>query len=349
MTMMILAGLASIAVLWAFLRSTVVSRIAALKAHFATAGSSGKITQTAVSSSKDEIGDLAQSFNAMADQVNHFRDALADSAYMSGLSEWAAGTLHNVRNGLAPVTVTTWQMEQLFDETWVRNIEVAAAEHADSTTSPERRGKLNAFLVGSAARFADAAKQTTELTGKINGASKSVLDMVAEFERYAHRKTELEAVDLLPLIKATAASTIGVRAQDTELVLPKASATINGNSIILRQIISNIFVNAIEAIEGQQRPGKITVAITARDDRAGFTRIAISDNGEGLAPDRLGEIFRRGVSTRHNRSGGLGLHWCANAIKVLGGSIRAESSGPGYGATIIVELPNIEPARKEAA
>ena len=349
MLMMILAGLTSIAVLWAFLRSTVVARIAALKAHFATAGSSGKITQTAVSASKDEIGDLAQSFNAMADQINHFRDALADSAYMSGLSEWAAGTLHNVRNGLAPVTVTTWQVEQLFDAAWVRNVEAAAAEHADTATSDERRGKLNTFLVGSAARLADAAKQTTDLTGKINGASKAVLDMVSEFERYAHRKTELEAVDLLPLIKATAASTIGVLAKDTELVLPKASATINGNGVILRQIISNIFVNAVEAIESQQRPGRITVTITADDDHAGFTRVAISDNGEGLAPDRLAEIFRRGVSTRHHRSGGLGLHWCANAVKVLGGSIRAESGGPGRGATIILELANIEPAKKEAA
>ena len=347
--MMVLAGFAALAVLWGFLSHTVVSRIEALKMHFATAGSSGTIKSAAASANNDEIGDLARSFNSMADQVNHLRDALADSAYMSGLSEWAAGTLHNVRNGLVPVAATTWQVEQLFDEAWVKNVETAAAEHADTATPPERRLKLNAFLVGSARRFVDAAKQTTDLTGKINGASQSVLDMVAEFERYAHRKTEIEAIDVLPMIEAAAASTIAGRAKEIELVLPSVSATIAGNGVILRQIISNIFVNAVEAMEGQPRRGRIEVSIAEPKDNAGYTRIKISDNGEGLTSDRLTSIFQRGVSTRKGRSGGLGLHWCANAAKVLGGTIYAESAGIGHGASIVIELANFDANKKQAA
>jgi signal transduction histidine kinase len=355
LVMMVLAGLFAIGILWLFLSRVFVSRIVDLKSHFATAGVSGKIAPVAIDLRSDEIGDLAQSFNSMADQVNHLRDALADSAYMTGLSEWAAGTLHNVRNGLAPVTVTAWQVEQLFDAAWVKNIETAAAEHADAATPADRRLKLNAFLVGSASRFVDAAKQTSSLTGKINGASSAVLDMVAEFERYAHRKTELEAVDLRPLIKATAAATLEGRGKDIELVLPAATATVYGNGVILRQIISNIFVNAVEAIEGantiegQRRRGRIEVSIAPRPDAAGFTRLAISDNGEGLSIESLTAIFRRGVSTRHQRTGGLGLHWCANAVKVLGGTICAESAGAGLGATIVINLPDFTQDKQEAA
>ncbi len=349
MIMMMLVALTSVAGVWIFLKRTIVSRIEELNTHFATAGSSGTIKQAAIHESKDEIGDLASSFNLMADQVNHLRDAVADSAYMSGLSEWAAGTLHNVRNGLAPVAATTWQVEQLFNAPWVKNIETASAEYADAATSPERRLKLNAYLVGNAARFGEIAKQTINLTANITGASKSVLDMVSEFERYAHRKTDVEAVELLPLIETVAASTIALRANDTKLILPSASATIHGNSIILRQIISNIFLNAVEAIESQQRSGRIQVSISSHLDRAGFTQLVFSDNGEGLSKERLAKIFQRGVSTRLHRPGGLGLHWCANAINVLGGAIRAESDGPGCGAKIIIDLPNFEQSVKEAA
>ncbi len=349
MLMMITVGLAAIGILWAFLERTVVSRVAALKKHFATAGSSGKITAAAGIKGNDEIGDLARSFNSMAGQVNHLRDALADSSYMSGLSEWAAGTLHNVRNGLAPVAATTWQVQQLFEGPWLKNIETAAKEHADAATTPDRREKLNTFLVGSAARFVEAAKKTTDLTAKINDSSQAILDIVAEFESYAHRKTTLERVDLLPMFKTVAASTINIQMKDAELVLPHASAMITGNEVILRQVISNIFVNAVEAIEGQQHPGRIEVSIATGGQNSALICIAISDNGEGLESDRLEAIFRRGVSTRNRASGGLGLHWCANAVKVMGGSIRAESDGPGLGATIILELPKYETNLKEAA
>ena len=347
--MMVAAGLTALAVLWAFLSQTVVSRIGALRKHFGTAGCSGTIKPAAQSAADDEIGDLARSFNSMADQVNHLRDALADSAYMSGLSEWAAGTLHNVRNGLIPVATTTWQVEQLFDTAWLKNVETALAEHADAATATDRRTKLNAFLVGSAGRFVESAKRTTDLTGKINRASQSVLDMVTEFERYAHRKTEIETVDVLPLLKATVVSTIADRGNDVELALPAESATVLGNSIILRQIVSNIVVNALEAMADQPHRARIEVSIAEPANKAGYTQVRISDNGEGLASDRLTSIFQRGVSSRKGRSGGLGLHWCANAAKVLGGTIHAESAGPGWGTTIVIELTSTETREKQAA
>ncbi len=347
--MMVAAGLAAIGILWMFLERTVVSRVAALKEHFATAGSSGKIKPSTASAGNDELGDLAQSFNSMAEQVNSLRDALADSSYMSGLSEWAAGTLHNVRNGLSPVTATTWQIQQLFDGAWLKNIETAAKEHADDATTTDRREKLNAFLVGSASRFVDTAKKTSDLTAKINDASQEILDIVVEFESYAHRKIVLEPIDLLPLIKAVSSSAIDVQSTNTQLVLPTGTGVISGNEVILRQVVSNILKNAAEAIASQQNTGRIEISIMPCEQNPAFTRIAISDNGEGLENARLEAIFRRGVSTRNRAAGGLGLHWCANAVKVLGGTIRAESAGPGQGATFILDLPIHESKLKEAA
>ena len=349
MLMMVLAAISAMTILWIYLNTAMVSRVERLKAHFVTAGSSGEIKAATVDSSNDEITDLATSFNAMADQVNHLRDALADSSYMSGLSEWAAGTLHNVRNGLVPIGAATWQTDQLLGGRWILNIEKAVAEFADETTPADRRAKLAEFLAGSAARFVDAAKQTNDLTGRIKAASNEVLGMVTEFERYAHKKTELEAVDLLPLIKVASTATVEARSQFTEVILPKTSAKVLCNGIILRQIVSNVFVNAVEAMEGQPHRSRIAVSIEPSQDQPGYTKLAISDSGEGLSPERLTSIFQRGVSTRHTRAGGLGLHWCANAIKVLGGSIHAESDGPGQGATFVILIPNFNEAHGVAA
>jgi two-component system, NtrC family, sensor kinase len=352
--MMGLAGLAALGVLWLFLRTTVISRIETLKTHFATAGRSGTIELAGVSSAKDEISDLAQSFNVMADQVNHLRDAVADGAYMTGLSEWAAGTLHNVRNGLAPVTATTWQIEKLFDNAWVRNVETAVAELANPETDPARRGKLNTYLVGSASRIADLSQQGKTLAGQINSASKSVLDMVSEFERYAHHKTEFEVIDLLPLLNSVTSVAVDLRAKGIEVVMPTNTATVQANSIILRQVIANTIFNAVEAIESNttavpRQTGQITISIATHSDRDGMVRICIADNGEGIAAERLPTIFKRGVSSRHTRSGGLGLHWCANAVKMFDGAIFAESAGPGLGAVINIDIPQIEPLARKVA
>jgi signal transduction histidine kinase len=346
--LMLLAGLASGAVLWVFLRREVVSRVEALRTHITTAGQSGKIRQTAITNRDDELSELSKSFNAMADQVNHLRDALADSSYKSGLSEWAAGTLHNVRNGLAPVTAATWQIGQLFDGAWLKNVAAAAAEYADASTPEYRRMKLNSFLVGSATRFGEAAKRAGELSGNITTATKSVLDMVAEFERYAQRKVEMEDVDLLSLIRQNA-DAVGVMATDIELVLPTEPASVRGNRVILGQIITNLLMNAKEAIGSRGDAGRIEIGISKPHGMRGLTRLTVSDNGEGIAAENLAKIFQRGVSSRNERAGGLGLHWCANAVRMFGGSIRATSPGPGQGATITIDLPSSTDTLKEAA
>lgn len=342
--MMLLAGFVSLGVLWTFLRLTVVDRIDSLSRHFTVAGSSGRIKSAELGESSDEIGDLARSFNGMASQVNHLRDALADSAYMDGLSEWAAGTLHNVRNGLVPVANTTWKIEKLFDSALFRNIQIASAQHADPATDPERRKSLNAFLVAAASSVTDIAKQTKEMTATITGASKNVLEMVTEFERYTQRKsTAVEPVDLLPLLKSVTADAANTLGRDIEFVLPARSVEVDGNRVVLRQVFSNIVVNAVEAIAAMEanspgRRGRIEIQIDARTRSSDAIRIAVIDNGEGVSADKLQSIFHRGVSTRQSRAGGLGLHWCANAIKLLGGTIHAESEGPGRGTTMVIQL-----------
>jgi sensor histidine kinase regulating citrate/malate metabolism len=66
--------------------------------------------------------------------------------------------------------------------------------------------------------------------------------------------------------------------------------------------------------------------------------VLITDSGEGFDPEVGRELFQRGFSTRAHKSGGLGLHWCANSMVAMEGALRLESEGRGRGATAILTL-----------
>ena len=67
-------------------------------------------------------------------------------------------------------------------------------------------------------------------------------------------------------------------------------------------------------------------------------RIDLQDGGVGLDRERLTRIFSHGFTTKRDGHG-FGLHSGALAAKQMGGSLWAESDGPGLGAAFILELP----------
>ena len=63
---------------------------------------------------------------------------------------------------------------------------------------------------------------------------------------------------------------------------------------------------------------------------------SIGDNGEGIAPDRLEQVFVPFFSTREDGSG-IGLSLCRQIIRLHGGSIRVDSE-PGKGTEVSILL-----------
>ncbi|MDQ2879195.1 MAG: histidine kinase, partial [Pseudomonadota bacterium] len=61
------------------------------------------------------------------------------------------------------------------------------------------------------------------------------------------------------------------------------------------------------------------------------------------------QLFQRGFSTRAHKSGGLGLHWCANSMLAMGGSLALESEGAGRGAVAVLTLDCAPPVDAVAA
>jgi len=91
--------------------------------------------------------------------------------------------------------------------------------------------------------------------------------------------------------------------------------------------------DACEGMGGQER--RVTMGI---ERCAAGVRIAIADNGSGIAAEHMNRIFTHGFTTK-TTGHGFGLHSGALAAKEIGGVLRAESPGPGRGATFVLELP----------
>jgi signal transduction histidine kinase len=103
----------------------------------------------------------------------------------------------------------------------------------------------------------------------------------------------------------------------------------------LQQVFLNILINAEQAL-AHRRGGRIAVATEVGD---GVARVRIADDGPGIPPEDLPRVFEPFFSTKDVGQGtGLGLSVCYGIVREHQGRIWAES-GPGRGATFVVELP----------
>jgi PAS domain S-box-containing protein len=114
-----------------------------------------------------------------------------------------------------------------------------------------------------------------------------------------------------------------------------ASATINSYPGEIRQVLSNLLVNAMEALsEGGTLIVCLRNSFNLKNPAIRGIRLTIADNGIGIPPHNAARIFEPFFTTKGDQGTGLGL-WVANGIvNRLGGWIRMRSSvQPGRSGT----------------
>ncbi|HJT78256.1 MAG TPA: ATP-binding protein [Gemmataceae bacterium] len=114
--------------------------------------------------------------------------------------------------------------------------------------------------------------------------------------------------------------------------LPPAQADPEG----LHRAVLNIVGNAFDAVEDRPKP-KVGVA-TQLDGDGAWVHVIVVDNGVGIPPERLGDIFRPFVSSKGARGTGLGLAVSRKILREHGGDVTAQSQ-PGKGSKFILKLP----------
>ncbi len=290
--------------------------------------------------------ELEQRVEERARELRRAQAELLDTARRAGKAEIAADVLHNAGNILNSVNTSAGivgsRLRQFRVSKLARTAELLQAHQSD----------LGEFLVKDPAGrqlpeyltvLAEAMQKDLALTlGELDSMMASVEYLnevvrtqqayvgVSEAAEWLHPEELLE--DSLRM-NTPALEPLGVRIIKEYAALP--ALLLQRNRVV--QILANLISNAASAVRESGRAEKwIRLKIETRGEQ--FLRIAVGDNGVGIAPESMEKLFRPGFTTRKDGHG-FGLHGSILTAKALGGSILAESEGPGKGALFTLELP----------
>jgi signal transduction histidine kinase len=158
-----------------------------------------------------------------------------------------------------------------------------------------------------------------------------IADSAIQLVREGTAKAPPEDLYVDDLVKSVATE---LRDQNLEVEVARAeTARVRANRLALSRALRNLLINA--ATHGGRGIVSVTAGVTAR--------ITISDQGPGIAPELLEQVFEPffradRARTQHVPGAGLGLTISREIIRRAGGDIRI-SSGPRGGLIQIVELP----------
>ena len=138
-----------------------------------------------------------------------------------------------------------------------------------------------------------------------------------------------------------------VKARQIEAVVNLSSqpCVINGDPVLLQQVLVNLMMNAIDAMATTppaRRYLTITTAVRAAD-----VQLSVRDSGTGLPPEIDGTLFTPFVTTKPNGLG-VGLTIVRTIVDAHGGAIDAHNNPEG-GATFTVTLPRGETHKARSA
>ena len=264
----------------------------------------GNLEITAVAPGTVEIDDLVTGFNDMVARLQRARQAEQDAQrshldrveHLATLGEVAASLAHEIRNPLAGSKAA---------------IDVLAGE--EKAEEPRR-----------------ILRAVSEELARVDGVVRQLL-------KYAKPKAPLLAkVDLRALLDDAvllASPRAAAHGATLSVHRPPESVNVVADADMVRQVIVNLLINALQAMDGLAGAA-VVLSAEMRDGQAAFT---LRDNGPGVPADRADAIFRPFMTTKPHGTG-LGLATSRRLIELHGGRLWLENPG-APGATFTFTLP----------
>jgi len=187
-------------------------------------------------------------------------------------------------------------------------------------------------------------RETLEESARLANRTSHIVQSIRNLVR---RRDDLrEMIDMAALITETVSllrQELDRHQIELQNQLPVSLPVIEGERVKLQQLLLNLILNAIEALEVVDRQPRIIRIESPNIATEDALEIRISDNGTGLSPDRLTSIFEPFVTTKTDGIG-LGLSICKSIIESHGGEIAVSESGP-EGSTFSIRLPKMRERR----
>ena len=183
----------------------------------------------------------------------------------------------------------------------------------------------------------DAARRSVEWIVNDNNRASAVIQRI----RALAKKTEIERVpldihDVVLEVNALVRSELASHQVSLRIEFASALPMILGDRVQLQQVMINLVMNSIEAMQSvTDRPRELVIQL--RQDEKRQTLVSVTDCGVGISAENADRLFNAFFTTKSSGMG-MGLSICRSIIEAHGGRLWATANQP-HGATFQFTLP----------
>jgi two-component system nitrogen regulation sensor histidine kinase NtrY len=253
--------------------------------------------------STDELGELAESFNRMTNELLQQKEQLVRSERVAAWRELARRLAHELKNPLFPLQLTVenllrarQQSPETFEEIFQESSSTLLAEIANLKTIISRFSEFS--------RMPQPQLQSVQLNEIVENA----------FRLF---QAQLRAAEGAPI--------------ECKLELAEDMPPVAADSELLHRALSNLVLNAMDAMP---QGGTLTLR-TRREGE--WAVLEVADTGSGLTPEERARLFTPYYTSKVHGTG-LGLAIVQSVISDHRGRISVRSD-PGRGTSFVIELP----------
>ena len=262
----------------------------------------GDLDQELRTNRKDEIGELAKSFNYMIkklQQERELKEKLRKAEHLAGVGEFAQNIAHEIKNPLNFV-----------------NLSIDHIRESARPQDPDKAEKFDSLILN--------------MKGEIQRVSRfaeSFLEYGRPFE-LNRRETKMQKIieDVIELVSVKAQQE-NISIKRELKVLPKLFV----DPEFIKTCIYNIIINAFETMK---KGGVLTIMTKETDSK--FC-LSVKDTGVGVPQDKRSKVFEPYFTTK-NSGLGLGLAFTKKIVEEHGGKVAFESA-EGKGSIFTISLP----------